>query len=420
MTTLWRIVALPTFLAMSLGAELAWAETGFYLKDGDRVVFYGDSITARRLYCAFVETYVETRFPQLKVSYVLSGWGGDRVTGGEGGPIDVRLQRDVVAYEPTVVTVMVGMNDGEYRAFDQGLFDTFANGYRRLIRIVKDGLPGVRITVMQPSPYDDVTRPPLFEGGYNGVLMRYGAFVKDLATAEKVMVADLNAPVVAALQRAKALDEGAARDIIADRVHPSTGGHLLLSEALLKAWNAPSLVTSVEIDTASKCVAGAENADVTGLACGNAVSWLQTDHALPMPLDTQDATIALALRASDYVSAMDREMLRVHGLTGARYELKIDGEPAGAFTKEALDAGVNLALLPTPMARQAVRVHELTLLHIGVHSSRWREVQLPLANEPMAHLKPALDSMDALEEDLVRERHAEAQPKAHRYELRAQ
>src|SRR4051812_20793958 len=88
-----------------------WAQDSFYLKDGDRVVFYGDSITEQRLYTTFTETYVLTRFPQLKVSFVHSGVGGDRVTGGRAGDIDLRLNRDVFAYKPTVMTIMLGMND---------------------------------------------------------------------------------------------------------------------------------------------------------------------------------------------------------------------------------------------------------------------------------------------------------------------
>src|SRR5438270_8532360 len=114
-------------LLVSLMAVSAWAEDSFYLKSGDRVVFYGDSITDQRLYTTFVETFVVTRFPTLDVTFTHSGWGGDRVGGGGGGPVDLRLQRDVFPYHPTVVTIMLGMNDGSYRPFDQTLFDTFSH-----------------------------------------------------------------------------------------------------------------------------------------------------------------------------------------------------------------------------------------------------------------------------------------------------
>src|SRR5437588_8978255 len=127
--------------ALLLLAATALAQGDFYLKDGDRVVFYGDSITDQRLYTTFAETYVITRFPKLDVSFVHSGWGGDRVTGGGGGPIDLRMRRDVFAYKPTVMTIMLGMNDGSYRAFDEKIFDTYAKGYQHIIDSVKEALP---------------------------------------------------------------------------------------------------------------------------------------------------------------------------------------------------------------------------------------------------------------------------------------
>src|SRR5512141_402203 len=205
------------------------AQTGFYLKNGDRVVFYGDSITDQRLYTTFVETYVVTRFPRLDVQFVHSGWGGDRVTGGGGGPIELRLKRDVLPYKPTVMTIMLGMNDGRYRAFDPQIFRDYSAGYESIIRNVKAALPGIRITAIQPSPYDDVTRPPMFEGGYNAVLVRYGQFLKELAVQEGMSLADLNTSVVAALEKAKAENPELAAKIIPDRVHPSPGGHLLMA-----------------------------------------------------------------------------------------------------------------------------------------------------------------------------------------------
>src|SRR5262245_56747695 len=133
---------------------LTAAAQSFYLKDGDTVVFYGDSITDQRLYTTFTETYVLTRFPKLKVTFVHSGWGGDRVTGGGGGPIDTRLARDVYTYKPTVMTIMLGMNDASYRAFDQGIFDTYRKGYEHIVASVKKNAPGIRMTLIQPSPFD--------------------------------------------------------------------------------------------------------------------------------------------------------------------------------------------------------------------------------------------------------------------------
>src|SRR5437899_12271061 len=94
------------------------AQDSFALREGDRVVFFGDSITDQRRYTSFAETYVVTRFPKLDVHFVHSGWGGDRVSGGGGGPIDVRLYRDVLPYNPTVVTIMMRVDEDSYGAAD--------------------------------------------------------------------------------------------------------------------------------------------------------------------------------------------------------------------------------------------------------------------------------------------------------------
>jgi lysophospholipase L1-like esterase len=355
----------------------------------------------------------------LKVTFVHSGVGGDRVSGGGAGPIDVRLPRDVVAYKPTVVTIMLGMNDGSYRAFDQKIFDTYAAGFRHIVQSLKEALPAIRITAIEPSPYDDVTRPPTFEGGYNKVLVRYGEFVRDLGRDQKFEVADLNGPVVAALEKAGKLDPEMAKKLIPDRVHPAPAGHLLMAEALLKTWQAPAIVTSVEIDAAEPAIAHAANTQVTDLAAGPRISWMQTDEALPMPIDTKDDVMALALRASDFVEAMDQQPLRVTGLTAARYTLKIDDEPVGTFTKEEWAKSVNLAILPTPMAKQASAVHDLTLRHNVVHFARWRLAGVNLDNIviPPAHLQAAGEALDTLEADVVALQRAAAQPKPHRYEL---
>ncbi len=393
----------------------ASAQGNFYLKDGDKVVFYGDSITDQRLYTVFTETYVVTRFPSRRISFVHSGWGGDRVTGGGGGPVDRRLERDVIVYKPTVMTIMLGMNDASYRPFDQGIFDTYASGYKHIVQKVKTAVPGIRFTLIDPSPFDDVTRNPNFPGGYNAVLLKYGEFVKQLSKDEHVDFADLNTGVVLATRTAFAEDPANAQKINPDRVHPAPGGQLLMAEELLKAWRAPALVSSVEIDAGRKRFS-AQNAKVSGLTVANSISWTKLDLSLPMPVDMSDPIVGLAVKSSDFVQSLNQEPLKVTGLKAARYTLKIDGQPIGDFTKEKLASGVNLAVLSTPMSFQAAVVHQLTRLHNDIHFTRWRQVQVPHENS-IAPYRATMDALDAAEAAVIREQRAAARPKPHRYEL---
>lgn len=377
------------------------------------MVFYGDSITDQRLYTTFAETYVVTRFPEMNVTFVHSGWGGDRVGGGGGGPIQTRLERDVFAYKPTVMTIMLGMNDGSYRAFDQGIFTTYTNGYANIISKVKEELPNIRITVIQPSPYDDVTREPRFEGGYNAVLVRYGEFLKELAQKEKLYVADLNTGVVDAVKKAHAVDAEGAVKLNPDRVHPAPAGHLLMAAELLKAWNAPALVTSVEVDASAKKIS-AKGTKAEFVRGASGLSWTQEDKALPMPVDLKDPVFALALKSSDFMEALNQQTLKVAGLPEGKHWVAIDNERFGPFSAEELGKGINLASLPTPMHAQAQQVHRLTLQHNELHFHRWRNVQVKVSSD-LPNLKKALDGLDALEGDLVKLQREAAQPKKRTY-----
>src|SRR5205085_12476816 len=99
---------------------------------------------------------------------------------------------------------------------------------------------------------------------------------------------------------------------------------------------------------------------------------------------------------------------------------KIDGESVGTFTHDELARGINLATLQTPMAKQAMEVHKLTLRHNQLHFLRWRSVQVPLQNEKSPHMAKALAELDAMEAEVVKEQRLAAQPKPHRYELTPQ
>jgi hypothetical protein len=191
-----------------------------------------------------------------------------------------------------------------------------------------------------------------------------------------------------------------------------------MAGALLKAWNAPALISSVIIDAAAPRVVQADNCAVTDLRAPGSISWTQADNSLPMPLDLKDPVWALALRSSDFVEALNREMLTVTGLKEAKYALLVDGEETGIFSRDALAQGVNLATLQHPMTRQAAAVHALTLKRNNIHFTRWRQVQIPLESDTLVQMPLVLGALDSLEAELVQRQRALAQPMPHRFELR--
>ncbi len=389
----------------------------FALHSGDRVVFYGDSITEQQLYTRFVELYTLTRFPTSDVTFIMAGVSGDKVSGGGGGPVDERLPRDVFAQKPTVVTIMFGMNDGYYRPFDAGTMRTFELGYEHILDEIKAHAPDARIVVLRPSAYDEITQPGHGVAGYNDFLIKMGDSVARMAAERHLAVADLNAPMLDALTKARANDPELAQLLIADHVHPGAGMHWVMADALLKSWGATPGVCAVTLDGRGFLVK-ADSSTVTEVKhTGKSLAWMEKDAALPLPLASapSDPLLALALRSSTVVQDLDREMLTVSGLAPGHYELCVDDKPVAAFSSEELARGVNLATLDTPMLRQADAVALANDGKISLDTTRnhlLRNVPSPANEQLLAAVAAAIQTADA-------EQHRLAQPEAHRFELRA-
>jgi lysophospholipase L1-like esterase len=409
------LTAAPAGLTAAEPAR-AVAPAPFALRDGDRVVFYGDSITQDGGYARLVEEYVSTRFPGWDVSFENAGVGGDTVRGGWAGPIELRLERDVIAFKPTVVTIMLGMNDGGYKPFDPMTLSTFGEGYRAIVDRLRQALPEVRLTLIRSSPFDDVSRKPQFAGGYDDALRRLGCYVTSLPAGPNASQVDFRTPVNAALASMVTANPELAQLLLPDRVHPSVAGHLVMGATLLRAWNAPALVSRVELDARTKAVVAAEKTTVSGLvADGGRLRWTQLDEALPLPLSFDDADVAFAQAVGADLEGLDSQPLFVRGLAAGRYELRIDGEAIGTFADGELARGVNLAVSRTPQRRQAYAVkwsvadsHELQRVRRRLMASA------PTASPQTQRTIDALTAVDAAARKTRRE---SALPKPRQYEL---
>jgi hypothetical protein len=316
---------------------------------------------------------------------------------------------------------MLGMNDGGYKPFDQPTFDRYAKGYQHIIDVIKQADPNAAFVLIQPSPYDDVTQPAKFPGGYNGVLIKYGQFVKSLAQKDGVQTVDFNTAVDNVLARALVEDNADAAKILPGRVHPSPAGHMIMAETLVKAWNFPATVAAVTLDGAAGTVTAAENTAVTNVVATPTLKWDELDKALPLPINLNDDVEQLALKCSDFVSSIDQEPLTVANLPAAKYNLNIDGKTVGTFTKEELAAGVNLATVDTPMLDQANTVLDLTNKHVGIHYQKFQGVQAVWGGDSNADVRNGAEmlakGLDEEDQAIVVQQRAAAQPVLHHFEL---
>jgi len=408
-------------LTVAVITPLAFGQQ-FALKEGDTVVFYGDSITAQRLYTRDVEDFLLTRYPALHLRFVNAGVPGDTVNGGYAGTMAERVQRDVAPFHPAMITVMLGMNDGGYGFGGPEIEPNFEKGYRALLDALHKAAPNAAFTLICPTPYDEITHGTEFPGYARIVgklaenVARMGAAMQ--ASGDKgVVVADFHRPVTEALERANAEFPQLAPLIVPDRIHPAESGHWIMAAELASAWHVDPVVSRVALNAAQAAVVEKDRATVTEVEkSATGLKWTQLDDALPLPLDFNNAMTPVVLKVSN-LAQMDQELLRVESLAPGRYDLTIDGKPVAAFSHEELQQGVNLALLKTPMLDQAR----------GVDGDEERRATLDLAHFILvAEVKQSPTS--SIAEDKLKEGEDEKDaaartdlaPKPHKFELRRQ
>src|SRR5512146_568442 len=216
------------------------------LGDRETIVFFGDSITEQNLYTAYLETFLQSRFPGRQLAVFNLGWGGDTASGG-----NKRFARDVAPVRPSLVFVNFGMNDGGYKAYDEATFHNYLAAQGALADTIRDC--GAREVLFTTSPVDDVVRKD--RGVYNETLSRMALGLGQLASERGLPLIDLLRPMLEVQRRAKEKDP--AFTMIPDSVHPDPVGHLVMAYLAIRRIDAPRVVGEIVVDGSAVSARGA-------------------------------------------------------------------------------------------------------------------------------------------------------------------
>ncbi len=203
------------------------------IRDGDLILFQGDSITdaGRRAaadglgsgYVAIIRGWLAARHPDLRVRVVNRGVSGDRTA-----ELLERWEEDCLSLRPQVLSLMIGVNDvwrkaGEWNGQTHIPLDRYRRNLGKLLdRAVAAGVR--QLILMSPT-----TIEPENAGELNVLLGAYDEAVREEAARrravyvparQKLMTARVRIPEVAWTR------EGC---------HPTVAGHAILAQAWLEA-----------------------------------------------------------------------------------------------------------------------------------------------------------------------------------------
>jgi hypothetical protein len=411
----------------------------FLIHDGDRVAFLGDSITEQRLYTTYIEAYTLTRKPNWNLTFRNVGWGGDtswlrqRVHTDEANlfaadettqqtmvedSVTKGLQRDVLPLKPTFVTVKFGMNDHSYQPFRKDILGAYVRSQTQIAKLLEKS--GARVAFLTPQPIEEKRSDP-DKDPRNQSLRKFSDGLKEVAGKEGATFVDQFDPYMAMLVRERA---GNPPTMIGggDAVHPGPIGHTVMAWAVLKGLGASALVSRAELDASAGKVVTAQACRVENIKLAQgAISFDRVDEALPMPIDERAVP---ALKLAPILDDLDRYELQVTGLTGANYELSVDGEAVGKISGADLAKGYNLALNAGPITKQAQTVLGLVFEKNNVFYTRWRNVQLfkfpewSRGPDVEAKRKAEMDRLDLQVADLESKIAAARKPVSHHFDLK--
>ncbi|MBN2413246.1 SGNH/GDSL hydrolase family protein [candidate division KSB1 bacterium] len=368
------------------------------LKDGQQILFIGDSITQDGTYIDYIETFLSAKYPDKNFNILDLGLSSETVCGltepGHPYPrpnVHERLQRVLERTDPDIVVACYGMNDGIYSPLSEDRFKAFQDGILKLINKVKE--TGAQLYLLTPPPYDPVPvsekvvdeNAPVFGyatpfKNYDQVLKTYGEWIMGLQIPD-VIIINIHKRMSGFITENRKTDPEFY--LARDGVHPGPVGHWLMAQAILEQWGETPVMEICEINAKKLNSPQGDVQDIKNENGEISFSWKTPVSVLLFANDTSELLglnntligqklLVKKLKESDY-KLFERER-EIASLTGKQLE---DGIDLSAY----LGLSVNkrgVELLNT--VRQKRRIYDSSLLKDIGHLK-------PTTTSPMAREK---------------------------------
>ena len=323
------------------------------LKKGDRLAICGDSITEQRKYSRIIEDYLTTCVPQLQVTVRQYGWSGEKAPG-----FLARMTNDCLRFDPTIATTGYGMNDFEYRPYEDRIGQAYTASQTAIVEAFKAhnarvilGTAGCVGKIPRWAPKLNDTLEDL-----NLNLCHLRNLDINIAQQENVGFADVFWPMLIAGFNAHQ-EYGANFTITsADGVHPGWAGHTVMAYAFLKAMGLDGNIGTftvnlkrdkMKVSKGHKLISESHGVYEIESARYPFCPCVPAPASADYPVCGQDdvtnfQSIRSGMSLVPFNQDLNRLTLIVKNATAANYKVTW-GNDSKTFTADQLTQGINLA-----------------------------------------------------------------------------
>ena len=207
----------------------------FWIQNGERMLFIGDSITdcGRRDravplgdgYVSMITELATARYPERNIYWLNMGIGGNRTT-----HLKERWQTDVIDHRPDRLSIKIGIND--LHSFQRGDPDgvpsgQFERNYDELLTSTRNALGEIPVLLVTPF-YISTNRDDEVEGAILGMIPAYIDIVEEMSAKYGTLLLNLHDVFQEHLMYRP------PSTFCPEQVHPNHTGHLVIANALME------------------------------------------------------------------------------------------------------------------------------------------------------------------------------------------
>jgi hypothetical protein len=305
-----------------------------HLKKNDRLAICGDSITEQKMYSRIMETYLTVCAPELKVSVRQFGWGGERAPG-----FLARMTNDCLRFMPIIATTCYGMNDHEYRPYEERIGRTYREKSTAIVKAFK--AHGARVVLGSPGCVG--RRDKWSAEALNLSLCNLRNIDVEIGEQEKVGFADVFWPMLTGGFTAN-LKYGDNYAVAGkDAVHPGWAGHAIMAYAFLHALGLDGDIGTFTVDLKSNKARVSKGHKLMSCKDGEVeIRSFRYPFVLGDGDPAKDDNILSGTTLVPFNQELNRLTLVVKHPQAAAYQVGW-GEEKKVFSAEQLTQGINLA-----------------------------------------------------------------------------